>query len=128
VLVGQIGLDGGWQLSYQDAERKQQLEAQGRLLEAAVSAKGPWAEGQLKLAAGDWQGRLQLDLALKPLSSRLELLLEGRQTLVAMGTLSGDVGNLEVRGELAQMGSGRAQASRIWPSVRSLRLPAACPS
>jgi hypothetical protein len=104
VLVGQIGLDGGWQLSYQDAERKQQLEAQGRLLEAAVSAKGPWAEGQLKLAAGDWQGRLQLDLALKPLSSRLELLLEGRQTLVAMGTLSGDVGNLEVRGELAQDG------------------------
>ncbi|WP_027878398.1 translocation/assembly module TamB domain-containing protein [Meiothermus cerbereus] len=105
VLAGQIGLDGRWQLTYRDTEQKQLLEAQGRLLEAAVTAKGPWIEGQLKYPeAGNWQGRLRLDVLLEPLSSRLQLVLEGKQTLSASGTLKGDVGNLEVQGELARDG------------------------
>lgn len=104
-LTGQIGLDGAWQLQYRDPEQKQQIEAQGRLLEGSLMAKGPWIEGQLKYpAAGNWQGRLLIDLPLEPLASRLRLLVEGKEALSATGLLSGDVGNLEVQGVLARDG------------------------
>jgi len=104
-LIGQIGLDGVWRLAYRDGEQKQQIEAQGRLLEASLSARGPWIEGQLRLPElGSWQGRLQLDLPLEPLSSRLRLMLEGKEALSATGTLKGEVGDLEVQGALARDG------------------------
>lgn len=105
VLTGQIGLDGGWKLLYHDPEQKQQIEAEGRLLEASVAARGPWIQGQLKYPSpGNWQGRLQLDLPLEPLSSRLRLRLDGQDTLSAAGSLDGDVGSLEIQGALARNG------------------------
>lgn len=104
-LSGQIGLDGGWRLLYRDTEQKQQIEGQGRLLQASMTAKGPWIEGQLRYPGpGSWQGRLQLDLPLKPLASRLRLLVEGEEALSASGTLSGGVGSLEVQGALSRDG------------------------
>ncbi|KZK16566.1 translocation/assembly module TamB domain-containing protein [Meiothermus taiwanensis] len=104
-LTGQIGLDGGWKLLYRDPEQKQQIEAEGRLLEATLTAKGPWIEGQIRYPGpGRWQGRLQLDLPLEPLSSRLRLRVDGQDTLSATGSLDGDVGVLEIRGSLAPSG------------------------
>jgi hypothetical protein len=104
-LTGQIGLDGGWKALYSDLEQKQQIEAEGRLLEASITAKGSWIEGQLKYPGpGNWQGRLQIDVPLEPLASRLRLLVEGKEELSASGLLSGDVGNLEVQGVLNRDG------------------------
>ncbi|GIW30996.1 MAG: translocation/assembly module TamB [Meiothermus sp.] len=104
-LTGQIGLDGGWKLLYRDPQQKQQIEAEGRLLEATLTAKGPWVEGQIRYPGpGRWQGRLQLDLPLEPLSSRLRLRVDGQDTLSATGSLDGEVGGLEIRGTLAPSG------------------------
>ena len=104
-LTGQIGLDGGWKLLYRDPEQKQQIEAEGRLLEAKLSAKGPWLEGQLNYSGqGDWQGSLSINLLLELLASRLQLEIEGKETLSAKGSLEGDLGRLEVEARLAREG------------------------
>jgi hypothetical protein len=102
-LSGQVGLDGRWQLGYRDAEQKQQIEAEGRLLEAKLSARGPWIEGQMNYSGqGDWQGSLGINLPLEFLASRLQLTLEGQETLTARGSLGGDLGRLEVEASLAR--------------------------
>ncbi len=127
-LTGQVGLDGGWKLQYRDPEQKQQVEAEGRLLEATLSAKGPWLLGQMRYAGqGDWQGSLRLDLPLEPLASRLQLEVEGKQTLTAKGNLAGDLGRLEVEARLTREGlQARAGFSNLAleevPQVSS-RLP-----
>ncbi|MCX7783229.1 MAG: translocation/assembly module TamB domain-containing protein, partial [Meiothermus sp.] len=105
MLSGQISLDGRWQLSYRDDEQKQQMEAEGRLLEAVLSARGPWLQGQMKYSGqGDWQGKLNIDLPLELLASRLQLEIEGKETLSAKGNLIGDLGRLEVEASLARDG------------------------
>lgn len=127
-LSGQIGLDGGWKLAYRDGEQKQQIEAQGRLLEAKLSARGPWLEGQMNYSGrGDWQGNLSINLPLELLASRLQLEIEGKETLSAKGNLVGDLGRLEVEARLAREGlRARAGFSNLaleeFPQVRS-RLP-----
>ncbi len=104
-LNGQIGLDGRWEALYRDVENKQQLEAEGRLLEAVLSARGPWLQGQMKYTGqGDWQGNLKVDLPLELLASRLQLEIEGKETLSAKGNLVGDLGRLEVEARLARDG------------------------
>lgn len=104
-LSGQIGLDGGWKLAYRDGEQKQQIEAEGRLLEAKLSAKGPWLEGQMSYSGqNDWQGNLSINLPLELLASRLQLEIEGKETLSAKGNLMGDLGRLEVEASLAREG------------------------
>ncbi|GIW35325.1 translocation/assembly module TamB domain-containing protein [Meiothermus sp.] len=104
-LRGQISLDGRWQLSYLDAEEKQRIEAEGRLLEAVLSARGPWLQGQMKYTGqGDWLGNLNIDLPLELLASRLQLKIEGKETLSAKGSLVGDLGRLEVEASLARDG------------------------
>jgi hypothetical protein len=104
-LTGQISLDGGWKLLYRDPEQKQQIEAEGRLLAAKLSAKGPWLQGQMNYSGqGDWQGKLSVNLPLELLASRLQLEIEGKETLSARGNLVGDLGRLEVEARLAQEG------------------------
>ncbi len=105
LLNGQVGLDGTWRLLYRDEEQKQQIEAEGRLLEARLSARGPWLQGQMNFAGqGDWQGKLSLDFPLEPLASRLQLTLEGKETLTARGNLEGDLGRLDLEAGLARDG------------------------
>lgn len=104
-LGGHISLDGRWQLSYLDAEEKQRMEAEGRLLEAVLSARGPWLQGQMKYTGqGNWLGNLNIDLPLELLASRLALKIEGKETLSAKGSLVGDLGRLEVEASLARDG------------------------
>ncbi|MCS7067614.1 MAG: translocation/assembly module TamB domain-containing protein [Meiothermus sp.] len=104
-LTGQLGLDGGWKLTYRDGEEKQQIEAEGRLLDAVLSARGPWLQGQIRYSGqGDWQGNLNINLPLELLASRLQLEIEGKETLTARGSLTGDLGGLAVEASLARDG------------------------
>jgi len=105
LLEGQVNLEGAWQLAYRDTGRQQQVEAEGRLLEAQLSARGPWLQGRMRYSGqGDWQGRLEVRWPLELLASNLQLEIEGKKTLSARGTLTGDLGNLEVEASLARDG------------------------
>jgi len=102
-LSGQVGLDGGWKLAYRDGEQRQHIEAEGRLLQAKLSARGPWLEGQMSYSGHpNWQGNLSINLPLELLASRLQLEIEGKETLSARGSLMGDLGRLEVEASLAR--------------------------
>lgn len=107
-LLGQIGLDGSWKLVYRDALEKQLIEAEGRLLVARLNARGPWIEGQMAYSApvghSDWQGSLKVNLPLKLLASRLQVTITGNEALAANGSLTGDLGRLELEASLTPDG------------------------
>ncbi len=113
VLQGQLGLDGSWQLVYRDAQEKQQIEAAGHLLAARLNASGPWLQGQMVHSApagqSDWQGSLKASMPLEPLASRLQTTITGNGALAAKGSLSGDLGRLELEASLTPDGP-RARA------------------
>jgi hypothetical protein len=108
VLQGQLGLDGSWQLVYRDTQEKQQIEAAGQLLAARLTASGPWLQGQMAHIApagqSDWQGSLKASMPLEPLASRLETTITGNGALAARGSLSGDLGRLELEASLTPDG------------------------
>jgi len=108
-LSGNITLDGIWNLQYADAQSKQQIQIDGKLLEAKLTARGPWLEGNLAYNTG-WTGQLNLDLPITPLSSRLTLALEGRTALFAKGQVQGGVGRVDLSATLGKDGP-RAKAS-----------------
>ena len=109
-LTGSVALDGAWQLDYADVERKQQIQAGGKLLDAALKAQGQWLGGDLAYDSGEWKGQLKVDLPINVLSSRLILNLTGKGELEAVGQVQGGLGKVDLSAALGKKGP-RAKAS-----------------
>ncbi|MBF6596260.1 MAG: translocation/assembly module TamB, partial [Thermaceae bacterium] len=120
-LSAKVGLNGLWQATYQAQEGNQSLQAQGKLLEASLKAKGRWLNGDLQYAAnGSWAGTLKTDLPLPALDSRAILQMHGQGELDIQGKLEGGVGSLNLA---ATLGRGGPKASAQFSDLNLAEVP-----
>jgi len=105
-LEGSVSLGGEWQLDYRAAQGEEVLRARGQGAEGRLEAEGRWLRGNLAYGGVDagWNGGLDLDLPLEPISARLKLELQARRELQAKGSVVGTSGEIDLEASLAQEG------------------------
>jgi hypothetical protein len=105
-LEGSVGLGGAWRLDYRAAQGEEALRVQGQGAEGRLEAEGQWVRGNLAYggAGAGWNGRLDLDLPLEPISARLKLELRAQQELRARGSVAGASGEIDLEASLGREG------------------------
>jgi hypothetical protein len=105
-LEGSVGLDGAWRLEYRAAEGEELLKLQGQGVEGGLKAQGRWIHGHLSYGGAEagWNGRLELDLPLDPISARLGLELQAQRELWARGSVTGAPGQIDLEASLGREG------------------------